>query len=165
VPGHETVEQPVCQGCGFVLYLDPKVAAGTIPVLGHKIVLLRRALEPARGLWVYPCGYVNRGEHLEAAAERETEEEVGLRVDAGELVGIYSYTDTPIVVVVYETAALEGALCPGYEAQEVGTFAPAELPWKTLAFPSTRDALVDWALKYAPECVPPEAVPFSEQPR
>jgi len=79
---HEPVEHPVCESCGHIVYLDPKVAAGIIPVTDEGILLLRRAIGPSRGLWVFPGGYVNRGEHVRGAAERETREEVGLRPPA-----------------------------------------------------------------------------------
>lgn len=136
-----------CAGCGFVHYLDPKVAACTIPELDGGVVLLRRAIAPATGLWVFPGGYVNRGERVEEAAVRETWEESGLEVAITDLLGVYSYAQSPVVIVVYRVRINGGRLCPNHESSEVGTFARDGVPWADLAFPSTRQALLDfWGL-------------------
>src|SRR3712207_9407696 len=74
-------ERMACATCGFVLYLDPKVAVGTIiSVADGRLVLVRRAIEPGYGLWVFPGGYVDRGEPILEAAVREAREESGLDV-------------------------------------------------------------------------------------
>src|SRR6476620_6980281 len=71
----------VCSQCGFIFYLDPKVAVGTIiETPGSRLVLVRRAIAPGYGLWVFPGGYVDRGEALTAAAIREAREESGLEI-------------------------------------------------------------------------------------
>lgn len=133
----------VCTGCGFVFYLDCKVAAGTIPLMDRGIVLLRRAIEPGYGKWVFPGGFVDRGETVEAAAVRETLEEVNLEVRPLELLNVYSYPARPVIVIVYTAEVLGGVLRAGQEALEVSIFTPQEIPWDELAFPSTLDALRD----------------------
>lgn len=137
-------ERLVCGACGFVFYLDPKVAVGTIFRSGGGIVLLRRGIEPGYGKWVFPGGYVDRGETLEAAALREAEEEVHAAIRITRLLNVYSYAGRPVVVVVYAADVVGGDLGPGEEALEVRSFAPADIPWNDLAFPSTRDALRDF---------------------
>jgi ADP-ribose pyrophosphatase YjhB (NUDIX family) len=136
-------ERPVCGQCGYVFYQDPKVSACTIPVIDGKVVLVRRAISPGRGLWVFPGGYMNQDETVAEAAERETLEEVGLTVRATGLVGVYSYR-TSVVVIVYACEILGGELRIDHESEEVRAFAPGEIPWEQLAFPSTRDALRDF---------------------
>lgn len=136
--------RPVCPACGFVWYQDPKVAACTIPAIEGRVVLVRRGIEPARGRWVFPGGYMDRGETVEEAAVRETLEETGLSVQIRGLSGVYSYRDSIVVVVVYRVAVVGGSLQPGGECLEVRTFAAEEIPWDDLAFPSTRDALQDF---------------------
>ena len=95
----------ICAACGFVFYLDPKVAVGTI--IGDaegRILLVRRAIEPGYGKWVFPGGYVDRGEQVLAAAQREAREECGLAVRVEDLVDIYSYPGrTPIIIVFAAT--------------------------------------------------------------
>ena len=86
-------------------------------------------------------GYVDRGERVEDAACREAREEVGLEVAIGDLVGVYSYSGRPVVVVVYSGRVTGGELIAGHETSEVAAFPEAEIPWADLAFPSTTQAL------------------------
>src|SRR6187399_515367 len=95
-------ERLVCAACGFVLYLDPKVAVGTIIRTDDgRLVMVRRAIEPGYGLWVFPGGYVDRGEDVTSAAIREAREEAGVDVELEKLVNIYSYAERSLVVLVY----------------------------------------------------------------
>lgn len=139
-------EHPVCAGCDFVFYLHPKVVAATIPVSDGRILLTRRAIEPSQGLWTFPGGYVDWGEDVRDAGRRETLEEVGLAVQLDGLLGIYSYPGAPVVIVVFHATVPEGAapVANADEVLEVQYFAPEEIPWDELAFPSTREALRDW---------------------
>ncbi len=131
--------------CGFVFYLDPKVAVGTIIRMpDDRIVLVKRAIEPGFGLWVFPGGYVDRGEDVRLAAVREAREEAGIEVRLGELVGIYSYAGSPPVVIVYRASWLGGELAVDDENSEIRAFTAADLPWNELAFRSTREALRDY---------------------
>ena len=134
----------VCSVCKFVFYLDPKVAVGAICRKDGKIVLLRRAIEPAHGKWVFPGGYVDRGESLEDAARREAREEIGAEVRLTGLVDVYSYTGRPVIVVVYEAEVVGGEIRGGEEALEVRSFDAEEIPWDGLAFRSTREALQEF---------------------
>ncbi len=140
----EDKDRQRCPACGYIHYPDPKVTACTIPTLDGKVVLLRRAFGPGRGKWVFPGGYMDRGETVEEAACRETREEVNLEVQLESLLGAYSYRDSIVVVVVYRARVVGGSLRAGPESSEVRTFAPSELPWEELAFASTREALRDW---------------------
>jgi ADP-ribose pyrophosphatase YjhB (NUDIX family) len=138
-------ERLVCTRCGFVFYLDPKVAVGTIIGDGNgRIVLVRRAIEPGYGKWVYPGGYVDRGELVQDAAVREAREESGLDVRLGRLVNVYSYPGRAPVVIVYEASIVGGSLCVDDECLEARLFEPDEIPWDDLAFPSTHDALREY---------------------
>jgi ADP-ribose pyrophosphatase YjhB (NUDIX family) len=138
-------ERLVCMLCGYVLYLDPKVAVGTIIRSDDgRIVLVRRAIEPGYGQWVFPGGYVDRGEELHRAAIREAREEAGLDIRLDGLVGIYSYAGRAPVVIVYAASAIGGELCSDEECLEAGAFDADAIPWDSLAFPSTREALRDY---------------------
>jgi ADP-ribose pyrophosphatase YjhB (NUDIX family) len=144
----------VCTACGFVFFLDPKVAVGAICETPEGIVLLRRSIEPARGKWVFPGGYVDRGETLEDAARREAREEIGADVRIASLVNVYSYAGRPVVVIVYAADLVGGPPRAGEEALEVRSFAPVNIPWDELAFRSTREGLRDY-LRGRPAGAPP----------
>lgn len=138
-------ERLVCSRCAFVFYLDPKVAVGTIiSTEDARLVLVRRAIEPGYGLWVFPGGFVDRGEELPKAALREAREESGLDVRLDRLVNIYSYPDAAVIIVVYAATALAGELCGDEECLEARLFRADEIPWDELAFRSTREALKDY---------------------
>jgi 8-oxo-dGTP diphosphatase len=138
-------ERLVCVRCGFVFYLDPKVAVGTIiRDESDRIVLVKRAIEPGYGKWVYPGGYVDRGELVHDAAVREAREESGLHVRLGRLINVYSYPGRAPVVIVYEATIVGGTLCADDECLEARFFEPHEIPWGELAFPSTHEALREY---------------------
>lgn len=134
----------VCMACGFVFYIDPKVAVIALVPLDEGLVLVRRAIDPGYGLWVVPGGFVDMGERLEEAVVRETLEETHLRVKVTRFHNIYSYKNHRTVVAAYLTAYLSGELAAGDETLEARVFAPEEIPWDEIAFSSTRDALQEY---------------------
>ena len=135
----------VCARCAFVFYIDPKIAVGTIiATADERIVLVRRAIEPGYGKWVFPGGYVDRGEPLTEAAVREAREECGLDVRVDALVNIYTYPGRAPVIVVYAATPIGGALCVDEECLETAEFTREALPWRDLAFRSTHEALRDY---------------------
>ena len=136
-------EHPVCSQCRFIFYMNPKVVACTIPELDGRVLLTRRTINPARGLWTYPGGYVDYGETVTDAAMRETWEETGLKVDLDGLVGVYTFPGAP-VIIVYNARVMSGTLTPCSENDLLEWCAPTDIPWERLAFPSTRAALRDW---------------------
>jgi len=132
----------VCVRCEFVFYLDPKLAVGTIISDSHdRIVLVRRAIEPGYGRWVFPGGYVDRGEEVQSAAVREAREETGLEVRLDRLVNVYSYSGRVPVIIVYAATAVGGSLACDDEGLEARFFEYQDLPWDALAFRSTHEAL------------------------
>ena len=134
----------VCSACAFVFFLDPKIAAGVVFSYDGGILLLQRAIHPSYGKWVFPGGYVDRGETLEAAALREVQEESGLVVRLTRLLGAYSFPDNPVIVVAYAGDVTGGSLKIDDESLAVRSFPPAEIPWDQLAFPSTVQVLKDY---------------------
>lgn len=132
----------VCVACGFIFYLDPKLAVGTIIRDDrNRIALVRRAIEPGYGKWVFPGGYVDRGEEVQLAAIREAREETGLDVRIDRLVNIYSYAGRTPVIIVYAATMVGGCLGCDDEGLEAEFFEPNAIPWDELAFRSTQEAL------------------------
>lgn len=141
---HEDRDRPTCPSCGFIHYLDPKVAVAVVVGDERGVLLCRRRIDPGSGQWSFPAGYVNRGEVLEEAAVREVLEELGVGVRLGGIVGVYSERGEPVVLVVYTGAIEAGEPHPdGHEVSEVRYFAFDALP-HDLAFPHDRQVLSDW---------------------
>ncbi len=138
----EDGQRLVCDACGSVCYLDPKVVACCLVARNGLILLLKRAIEPQRDKWVLPGGYVDRGEPVADAAVREAEEECGLSVSLERLLGVYSYRGDPHVVVVF-VASAPGEARPGAEAGAAEWFELNRIPWQELAFRSTAEGALD----------------------
>jgi ADP-ribose pyrophosphatase YjhB (NUDIX family) len=134
----------ICPGCDFIFYLNPKVVAAAVPRQDERIWLVRRNIEPSWGSWTFPGGYVDLGECVSDAAVRETFEETMLKVKLDGLLNVYSYADVGVVLVVYRATVIGGAAETTPESQEVRAFRLDDIPWQKLAFPSTREALVDY---------------------
>jgi ADP-ribose pyrophosphatase YjhB (NUDIX family) len=145
----QTEERPrlVCDRCRRVVYTNPRVVAGVIIERGGRLLLLRRAIEPRYGTWTFPGGYMEIDETAEQAAVREAEEEAGLRVKAGPLVGVYSRPapESPgILNVVFQGQRPTGRVKIGREVLEARWFGLADIPWADLSFDTTHWALRDW---------------------
>src|SRR5574337_173195 len=141
-------ELQACRSCSFVHYPDPKLAAGTLCMLDGGIVLVQRAISPAYGKWVFPGGFVDRGERVEMAAIRETREEVNLEVEIDRLLNVYSYEDSAAVIIAYAAHVVGGELQAKDEALDAKIFHPTKIPWEDLAFRSAHDAIKDYLAHY-----------------
>jgi ADP-ribose pyrophosphatase YjhB (NUDIX family) len=129
---------------GHVTWRNPRIVVGTLPVRGGRVYLARRDIEPRRGRWTCPGGFLEVGESTHEGARRETEEETELRVEIGNLIGVYSRPRAGIVTIVYEATVVGGAPQPAAETSEVRDFGPDEIPWGELAFSTVESALRDW---------------------
>jgi len=134
----------VCTQCGFIFYVDPKLAVLALVPYEGGLVMVRRAIEPGYGLWVVPGGFVDLGEKVEEAVVRETQEEAGLLVRVVRLLNVHSYRRSRTVVLSYITEYLSGSLAAGDEELEARVFRAEEIPWEGIAFSSTRDALKEY---------------------
>jgi 8-oxo-dGTP diphosphatase len=137
--GHD---RPACPACAFVYYAGPKVAVGVVISQEGQILLNRRAIDPGKGRWSFPSGYVDLGESTASAAVREVKEETGYDVELRGLVGVYSTASRPVVFVVYAGDVIGGALMPNDEVEEIASFATDDLP--TLAFEHDPQIVRDW---------------------
>ena len=131
-----------CPSCGFVVYLDPKVAAVVLVYDGHRLLMVKRGVEPAMHRWAFPSGYVDRGEVVERAAMREVKEETGLDVELDCFIGIYSLEGNPVILAVFSAHTTGGELQAGHDAQEAEWFAVDVLP--DPPFPNDQQILDDW---------------------
>ncbi len=136
VPAGDNRPRYVCDHCHAVHYQNPRIVAGCLAVWGEQVLLCRRAIEPRRGYWTLPAGYMENGETLEQAAARETEEEACARVRD---LTLYTLFDLPHINQVYlffraELADLDFAV--GEESLEVQLFDERDIPWSELAFPT-----------------------------
>jgi ADP-ribose pyrophosphatase YjhB (NUDIX family) len=145
-----------CAACGHVAYVNPRLVVTTIPVTdAGEVVLLRRGLEPGRGWWAQPGGFLEVDETVTEGAVRETLEETGLAVAPGEIVGLYARLEAAVIVLAYEARVVGGTARTGPEALEIQSFAPEAIPWPEIAFRTTWWALVDWLARRRPDISPP----------
>jgi ADP-ribose pyrophosphatase YjhB (NUDIX family) len=132
----------VCPQCGWIHFVDPKVAAGVLVILEGRVLLVRRVNEPFRGMWTLPAGFVNGGEDPAEAAIRECEEETSLRVRVTRVYDIVSGREHPRgadFVIVYLAEVVGGELKAGDDADAVEWFGNENLP--PLAFRATQKVL------------------------
>ena len=157
-PGDDKIRQ-VCNDCGFVDYVNPKIVAGAVVTQGSKILLCRRAIEPRRNFWTLPAGFMEEGETVEAGAAREAMEEANAEIAIDQLLGVYSVPRISQVQIMFR-AKLMSDISPGPESLEVELFAWKDIPWRELAFPT-----VVWALTHYAQIRGKDAfVPFFNPP-
>ncbi|MDO8484024.1 MAG: NUDIX hydrolase [Candidatus Limnocylindrales bacterium] len=154
VPGEER-QRLACAACGHIAYVNPRLVATTLPITGAgEIILIRRGIEPGRGGWAQPGGFLEVDETVNQAAIRETWEETGLLVEPGEIVGLYTRLEAMVVTIVFEARIVGGTAAPTLEATEIVAFAPESIPWPQIAFNTTIWALRDWIELRRPDLRP-----------
>lgn len=132
----------VCPQCGWIHFVDPKVAAAVLVLQDERVLLVRRVNEPFRGKWTLPAGFINGGEDPAEAAARECLEETGLRVRVTRVFDIVAGREHPRgadFIIVYEAEVIDGELQAADDADAVAWFAKTDLP--PLAFRATRTVL------------------------
>jgi len=135
-------ERPVCPRCDWIFFPDPKVASAVLVEQDGQVLLVRRALDPERGKWTLPAGFIDAGEDPARAAERECQEETGLRVQVQDLLAVLYGQEHPRgahIIIFYRAQLLSGSLRPGDDVDAVGFFSRDQLP--PLAFETTRKVL------------------------
>jgi ADP-ribose pyrophosphatase YjhB (NUDIX family) len=141
-----------CPECGHIAYVNPRLVVTTLPITeSGEIVLLRRGIEPGRGRWAQPGGFLEIDETVHEAAIRETREETGLIVEPGEIIGLYTRLEAAVVTITFEARVVGGTAGPTPEALEVATFTPESIPWPELAFRTTMWMLRDWIDRRRPD--------------
>lgn len=156
-PDGDDRDREVCAACGFVNYVNPKIVAGSVVTAADgRILMCRRAIEPRRGFWTLPAGFMEERETTREAAMREAWEEARARIAIDALLAVYDIPRISQVQMMFRASLTEPDVAPGPESLEVALFGWDDLPWKDLAFPS-----VVWALRHWKEVEGrPSFVPF-----
>ncbi|CAH0990186.1 NADH pyrophosphatase [Sinobacterium norvegicum] len=137
----EDRKRDVCHDCGFIQYLNPRIIVGTLPTYQGKVLLCRRAIEPRKGYWTLPAGFMECGETAADGARRETMEEAGAQLTDLHLYALY---DVPMIdqfYMFYRAEMLSGDFSAGVESLEVELFALTDIPWGEMAFPTITKVL------------------------
>ncbi|PWR22076.1 NUDIX hydrolase [Zavarzinia compransoris] len=144
VPDGDDRVRRVCRTCGFIDYVNPLIIVGTVISHDDRILLVRRAIEPRRGFWTIPAGYMEEGESVAEGAAREAWEEALARIEIDALLAVYSIPRISQVQLIHRAALPTPDFGIGPESLEARLFAFDEIPWDDLAFPSVHWALRHW---------------------
>ncbi len=156
VPEGDDRTRRTCATCGFVDYVNPRIVVGTVVEDQGRILMCRRAIEPRRGYWTLPAGYLEEGESAEAGAAREAWEEARARLEVLGLLAVYSIPRISQVQLMYRGRLAQPGFAAGPESLEVALFGWDQIPWSDIAFPS-----VHWALAHYRRHQAGEPGPFS----
>ena len=158
----------VCPACHTVHYQNPRIVAGCLPLWGEQVLLCRRAIEPRRGYWTLPAGFMENGETMEHAARREADEEACARLGPMALYQLFDLPHINQVHVFYRAELADLAFAVGVESLEVRLFEESEIPWDELAFRTVSRALECYYLdrqgQHYPvrtECLSPRVEPLT----
>ena len=143
VPEGDTHERLVCNDCGFINYVNPRVIVGAICTWEDRILMCKRAINPRAGYWTLPAGFMELHETPMEGAARETAEEANADVALDALLGVYTIERVGQVQLFYRGRLRSPAISPGIESLEVALYTWDEIPWDDIAFSS-----VHWALHH-----------------
>ena len=141
VPDGDNRARYVCMSCGAIHYENPRIVAGCVPEHDGRILLCKRAIEPRYGFWTVPAGFMELDESLPDAAARETWEEAMARVEIGAMIASVDVLQAHQVHIFFAARLTGAEFGAGAETLEAALFAPDDIPWADLAFPSVRIAL------------------------
>ena len=136
IPPGDHLPRYVCDACGAIHYQNPRLVVGCVPEWEGRILLCRRAIEPRRGFWTVPAGFMENGETLMAAAARESMEEALARVEIGSLLAIAHVTHAHQVHVMFRARLVDGSFGVGPESLECMLVEEKDIPWPEIAFAS-----------------------------
>mgnify|MGYP001793756004 CR=1 FL=1 len=141
IPADDNMERHVCADCGWIHYDNPKVVVGSVVTFEDKFLLCKRAINPRKGFWTLPAGYLEQNETTADGAMREAFEEANAKIRIRDLLALYSVTHISQVQVMYRAVLDKPEFAAGPESLEVRLFDWEDIPWNDLAFPT-----VYWAL-------------------
>ena len=141
IPEGDDRVRHICDACDTVHYQNPKLIAGCIPVWENRILLCRRAIEPRKGYWTLPAGFMELGETIAQAAAREAQEEANIDVAIGDIFTIFNLPHISQVYVFFLARMTSARYSAGTESLETRLFDEPEIPWDDLAFETVRRSL------------------------
>jgi ADP-ribose pyrophosphatase YjhB (NUDIX family) len=160
IPDGDDRKRLVCDSCGFIHYENPKIVVGAVATWEDRILLCRRAIEPRRGFWTLPAGYLELGESTEQGAIREAWEEARADLEIDQLLAVYSIPRISQVQMIYRARLKSPSIAPGPESLEVGLFRFQEIPMDQLAFASMHWALKDYLETRDQRVIAPRTAPI-----
>ena len=134
IPKNDQRERYICTQCGIIHYQNPRIITGCLATYEDKVLLCRRAIEPQKGLWTLPGGFMENGETSAQGAKRETLEEANAQVEIDDLYGVFDVPHINQVYMIYRGKLLSPDFSPGEESLEVKLFPQQDIPWCHLAF-------------------------------
>ena len=137
----DTKLRAVCPTCHTIHYINPLNVVGTIPVWGDKVLLCKRNIEPRKGRWTLPAGFMELGETTAEGAARETVEEAGAQFEMHALFSLINVARVGQVHLFYRATLLSPEFAPGTETQEAALFDEADIPWDEIAFRTVKETL------------------------
>ena len=138
-------QRSVCQSCGFIDYVNPKIVAGAvISDCEGRILMCKRAINPRSGFWTLPAGFMEEGETVSAGAAREAYEEARAQIEIDALIALYSIPHISQIQMFFRARLINPVVSAGPESLEVALYDWDDIPMDELAFPSVRWALEDW---------------------
>ena len=143
VPEGDHRPRYVCAACGTIHYQNPRIVAGCVPEHEGRILLCRRAIEPRRGYWTIPAGFMENGETTQDAARRESMEEALADVEIGSLLAVVHVLHANQVHVMFRARLPHPEFGAGAESLESMLCTEEQIPWAEIAFRS-----VDFALRH-----------------
>ncbi len=141
IPEDDNRDRAVCTNCQTVHYENPTNVVGTVPIWGDQVLLCKRAIEPRRGFWTLPAGFMELGETIAEGAARETVEEAGAQFELGSLFSLLNVVRAGQVHIFYLADLTHTRFEPGTETLEARLFSEADVPWDDLAFRTVRETL------------------------
>jgi ADP-ribose pyrophosphatase YjhB (NUDIX family) len=141
IPADDNRERAVCPACGTIHYENPLNVVGTVPVWQDQVLLCLRNIEPRRGMWTLPAGFMELGETTAQGALRETDEEAGAHIELGSLFTVLNVVQIAQVHLFYLATLKSTEFAPGPETIEARLFREDEIPWEQLAFRTVKETL------------------------
>jgi ADP-ribose pyrophosphatase YjhB (NUDIX family) len=141
VPPGDNRPRRQCPACQSVHYENPLIVVGCVPEYQGRILICRRAIEPRRGYWTVPAGFLENGETLEAGAARESHEEALAQVQIDSLLAVVNIPEACQVHVFFRARLATPGYGVGIESLETMLVEPEAIPWEDIAFRSTTYAL------------------------